>query len=141
MHHLAAEEAAAQLAAHAQAPALGIGLLLRAIEIEEAHHQRLALVVDQPNDELAPRTVLDAAFGDAAFDLHRLAVVRRGQAVEPRLVLVAQRQVQREVDVAHQAELAQGPLRGRQLAWGRFRHGLDCGVSIMCQCPCVPSLP
>ena len=45
VHHLAAEKAAAQLAAHTQARAGGERLLLRRIEIQEAQHQRLAFVV------------------------------------------------------------------------------------------------
>ena len=73
--------------------------------MEKAQHQVVAAVVLQLDDELAARPELDPRVGDDAFDLADLAVAQRGDRHDPRLVLVAQRQVQREVDVAHQAEL------------------------------------
>ena len=68
MDHLEAEEAAARLAAHAHALAGRERLLLRRIEVEEAHHQ-VAAVVGDLDDELAARPELDARIGDDAFDL------------------------------------------------------------------------
>ena len=76
------------------------------IEVEEAQHQ-VAAVVGDLDDELAARPELDPRIGDDAFDLAGLAVAQRGDRHDARLVLVAQRQVQREVDVAHQAELGE----------------------------------
>ena len=67
-------------------------------------------VVDA-DDQLAPRALLDAAVDDAALDLRAVAVAGVRDRHEPRLVLVAQRQVQREIDVAPQAELVQRALR------------------------------
>jgi len=59
------------------------------------------------------RAELDAAVADHAFDLHGVAFARVGDARQPRLVLIAQRQVQREIDVAQEAELFHRALRRR----------------------------
>ncbi len=77
--------------------------------MEEAHHQVAALVGDL-DDELAARPELDARIGDDALDLADDAIVQRRDRHDARLVLVAQWQVQREVDVAHEAELGEGSL-------------------------------
>jgi hypothetical protein len=106
---------------------------MRRIEIQEPQHQRVAAVVE-PHHELAARPEFDARIHDDALDLHRLAFPRIDNADELRLVLVAQRQVQRQVDVAPQAELVHRPRRsggfgaGGCAGWG-FRVGArsDCG--------------
>jgi|GEM_PF-4980467 len=129
VHHLAAEEAAAQLAARADALAHRERLLVRGVEAEEAQPHGVAAVV-QRDDQLAARAQADLAVGHHALDLHRVAIARVGQPGDARLVLVAQRQVQRKVDVAHQAELLQRLLgRGLLALGGRGgirgrRHGL-----------------
>jgi hypothetical protein len=130
VHHLAAEEADAQLAAHAQ-PAPGCERLqLRRVVVQEAQHQDVAAAlgvrVAQPHDELAARALLDAVVEHHAFHLHRVAVARLRHGHQPRLVLVAQRQVQREVDVAHQTQPRQRARRGRQRLGGVCGHG-GCG--------------
>ena len=119
MHHLAPEEAATQLAAHAQTLARRHGLLLRGVEVEEAQHQ-LAAAVLQRHEQLAARALLDAASDHHAFNLHRLGLARLRDRHHARLVFIAQRQVQGEVDVAQQAELFKGSLGAGFLA---LRHG------------------
>ena len=93
-------------------------LLLRRVEVQEAQQQFVAAVVDA-HQQLAPGALLDAAVGHLALDLRDVAVARVGDRHEPGLVLVAQRQVQREVDVAHQPELRHRALRpGPGLVFG-----------------------
>jgi hypothetical protein len=120
---LAAEEAAPQLTAGTHALAHGQGLLVVGVEAEEAQQHRVAAIVER-DLQLPPRAQHDFAARDEAFDLHCVAVACIGQAGQPGLVLVAQRQVQRQVDVAHQAQFLQGFLGG-----GLFllRLGADLG--------------
>ncbi len=120
VHHLAAEKAAADLAAHAHALAGGERLQVRRIEVEEAQHQLGARVVGHRGDELAPPARLHARLDDGAFDLHLLAGARPRDRRHLRLVLVAQRQVQREVDRPHEAQALQRALRPGEL---RLRSG------------------
>jgi ATP-dependent DNA helicase RecG len=54
----------------------------------------------------------DAALGHRGVELHHLAVARIGQALQRGFVFVAQRQVQRQVDVACQPELVHRALGG-----------------------------
>ncbi len=122
MHHLQAEEAAARLAAGAHPLADRQRLLLRRIEVEEAQHQVVAVLVLERDDELAARPELDLRVADDRLDLAGLAVAQRRDRDQPGLVLVAQRQVQREVDVAHQAELFERLVGGRDRA-ARRRPG------------------
>ena len=63
---------------------------------------------------------------DLALDLHQIAVARVGQARQARLVLVAQRQVQRQVDVAHQPEPGHRALRAGQRLRVAVGHGAHC---------------
>ncbi|MCY1504711.1 hypothetical protein D9M68_388920 [compost metagenome] len=118
MHDLPPHEAAAHLAAHAHLGAHRELLLLRRIEVEEAQLAGVAAVVDG-GDELAARSEHHLALGDHALDLRHVAVARVGQAHDARFVLVAHRQVEREVDVAHEAELAQRALHEAQAGAGR----------------------
>ena len=107
---------------HAQTHAGCPGLLLRAIEVQKAQ-QDLARAVVELDDELAAPAHLHAVLADHALDLHRLAVTRLAQRRQTGFVLVAQRQVQGQVDVAHQAQPRHGELRRRHL--GRVcRRGL-----------------
>jgi hypothetical protein len=82
--------------------------------VQEAQ-QQLAAVVGQAHQQLAPRAGLDAVSRHHALDLRRLAVAHAADGAQPRFVLVAQRQVQRQVDVAQQPELAHGLRRRREL--------------------------
>ena len=86
---------------------------MRRVEVQEAQHQ-VAAVVGDLDDQLAARPELDARVGDDAFDLAGVAIVQRRDRHDARLVLIAQRQVQREVDVAHQAELGECLLGSRR---------------------------
>ena len=104
MNHLEAEEAAARFAARPHQAAGGQCLLLRWIEVEKAQHQ-VAAVVLQRDHELAARPELDPRISDDGFDLTGLAVAQGRDRHDPSLVFIAQRQMQREVDVANQAEL------------------------------------
>ncbi len=141
VHHLAPEEAAADLAARAHALARGEGLLVRGIEVEEAQHQLGVRLVDDLGDELAPSALLHARFEHGALDLHLLARVGTGDGRDLRLVLVAQRQVQREVDGAHEAQPLQRLLRGAQFGLlggaigglaGHAGHSRACRVVSRC---------
>ena len=76
VHHLAAEEAAAHLAAHAHARAGRERLLVRRIEVQEAQHQVVA-VVGELDDELAPRPELDAQSLTTPSTCAGLAVAQR----------------------------------------------------------------
>ena len=123
MHHLAAEEASAHLAAGAHDLAHGQRLLVRRVEVKQTQHA-LAAVVGQPHHELAARAGLDTALAHGSLHLRGIAVAQRGDGHDARLVNVAHGQVQREVDVARQPELAQRP-RGRRgfVLWGFAGRG------------------
>ena len=126
--------AVAHLAEHAHAHAGRQRLLLARIEGEEAQHQS-----PPPSAHLARRAAGAADTGSSvsATTPSTCAVVagRAARAIgdEPRLVLVAQRQVQHEVDVAHEAELGERPLGRRRLGrgaprpWRRLRHAAQRG--------------
>jgi hypothetical protein len=133
MHHLAPEETHAHVAARAHAGAACQSLLVRRIEVHEAQHQRAAVVGDARH-QLPPRPVFDARIADRAFDLSRFAVVRVGDARQLGFVFITQRQMQREVDVALQAQALQRACRPRctrdhpglgyrAFLCGRFGHG------------------
>ena len=109
MHHLAPEKPSTHLAADAQPGAGRHRLLLRRVKVQEAQ-QQLAAVVGQPHQQLATRAQLDPGVQHLALDLRRLALAHRRDRGQPGFVLVAQRQVQGQVDVAAQAEFFQRPL-------------------------------
>ena len=122
VHHLAAEQSAAGLAPNPQPTARSQHLLLRRIEVQESQQQRVACGIDQRHPKLPAAVTLHLAALDDAFDLSRQALAQIGDRRQARLVLVAQRQVQREVDVASQAELLHRSLRAGLLA-RRWRCG------------------
>ena len=127
MDHLPAEEAAFEFAAQSQPAAHGQRLLLGRIETEEAQHAGVAAIV-HGHHQLAARSVSDFAGRDGGFDLRGVAFARVAQPDDARFVLVPQRQVQSQVDVAREAQLQQGLLRlGQGLGFG---HG-----TIL---PCLP---
>jgi len=111
VQHLPAPEAAAHFAANAQACAHRQCFLLRGVEAEEAQ-RAFARRVLHLHHKLAARAQLHLARGHGGLDLRQLAVARAGDRHDARFVLVAQRQVQRQVDVARQPQLAQGLLDG-----------------------------
>src|SRR4051794_23621377 len=103
MGHFGAEEARAHFAvcAHEQALLRGALKLLKLarIEIEKAQHQSLGV-----HDELPLGAVQDLCFKYLCFDAHRPALRRGLRRGERRLVLVAQGQVQDEVEARAQPE-------------------------------------
>ena len=113
VHHLAAEQAAADLAARAQTLAHGHLLLLAGVEIQPAQLQ-LTAVVGQRGRQLAPGPVQHLGLGDLAFDLCGKARPQRGDRDYAGFILVAQRQVQHEVFGRHQSQIAELALRIRQ---------------------------
>ena len=121
VHHFPPQKAAAQLAAHAHHRAFGQGFLVAGVKIEKAQHTGVAAVVHL-DLELAPGRQADLAADHPGLDLHHLAIARIGQSAQAGLVLVAQWQVQGQVNVARQPELEQGFL-GRGLGLGRHGSG------------------
>jgi hypothetical protein len=119
VQHLPPPKAAAHLAADAQARAHGERLLLRRVEAEKTQHAAARAVLHR-DEQLAARAQLHFAGRDRGLDLHHLPVARLRERRDARFVLVAQRQVQRQVDVAHQAELAQGFLRAARRGFARI---------------------
>ncbi|MGF6792012.1 hypothetical protein OKW27_006349 [Paraburkholderia sp. 35.1] len=107
MHHLHAEEAAPHVAAHAQARAGRHLLDLRAVEIQKAQHEFVAVGVAQLHEQLPARAIGDLIVEHHAFGLRDAA----GQQVTDRrqrgFVFVAHRQMQHEVDVACEAEFGE----------------------------------
>jgi hypothetical protein len=104
VRHLGAEEAPAHFAERAHAPAFVRSVLelpqLAWVEVEEAQHQPFGV-----HHELAPGPVHDLRLEDPRFDAHRGSLGRPIDRRENRFVLVAQRQVQREVEPRAQPEL------------------------------------
>ena len=80
---------------------------MRRVKIQEAQHAGVAAVIDR-DQQLTPRADGYFAVHDLAFKLHHFAVARISQAHDAGFVLVAQRQVQGQVDVAVKPELAHG---------------------------------
>ena len=106
VHHLVAKKPAPHLAQRTHAAAFGQRLLGIGVEVDEAQHQLAAFVFDVRH-QLAARPELHLAVGDLAFHQYRLAVRRLQYRVEVGFVLVAQRQVQHQVETAGQAQLFQ----------------------------------
>ena len=79
-------------------------LQLARVEVEETQLEHAGAVLDVAH-ELAPRAVLDGGVDHLAFHQHRHARRRRVDRVERGLVVVAQRQVQDEIELARDAEL------------------------------------
>ena len=108
VHDLRPEIAFAHVAVDAHARPDRQRLLLVGIEREEPQHQARARIavrtVLEQAYELPPRPVLDIDVDDGALGLQRLADLHPGERHEPRVVLVAQRQVQHEVFLARDAE-------------------------------------
>jgi len=131
MDHLAAEEAAPDLAEDPQLAALVPGrfqlLDLTAVEIEEAQPQ-FPRVVLAAGHQLAPGAELDGDVGDPHLHLHRLVPGRLIDRHHRRLVLVAQGKMQQQIVARVQPQLAQLLLQGAgPLGWrlgGLGRPGL-----------------
>ena len=113
MHHFRPEKALADFAEEAQRAAAVASrfelLRLTAVEVEEAQHQfaTAGALVMHPRDQLAARTELHGDIDDAGFHLHRFAPGRFRQCVADGFVLVTQRQVEDEIVVAGEPQLAE----------------------------------
>src|SRR5579862_8188998 len=105
MHDLGSVIAFADVAEHAHARTARKRFLVARIEREEAQDERCATfgIADRA-DELAPGPVLDLRLRNDPFALDGFADTDVAQRDDPRVVLVAQRQVQHEVFVARYAD-------------------------------------
>ena len=118
--HLRAEKPGTRFAEGAHARAGDQCLRLAAVEIEEAHIQKTAAVLDLAH-QLAPRAVGDLTVDHRALDLHRHAFMRLGDGREPGFVLVTQRQMQHQIELAADAQFCEFRLQGRRSGQGRSR--------------------
>ena len=149
MHDLAAEVAVAHIAEHADTPARRERLLLARIEVEEAQNElraRAAFAVFEQTHELSPRPVLDLGVDDRALGLLQDAARERGERDDPRVILVAQRQMQHQVLVADEPETRKllgepargGPGGGRRLRRGRRRRRYQIGNGALAARDVIP---
>ena len=123
VHHGQPHEAALHLAAQTQAVAYGQGFLMRGVKAEKSQHAGVRAIVHR-HQQLPAGFEGDLTGGDRGLHLHRIALAGVAQLDDARLVLVAQRQMQRQIDVAVQPQLAQGFLRRRKhFGFGRFNRG------------------
>ena len=111
MQHGPTQKAAFDLAPRQYALAHRQGFLLGWVEVEETQGAGVGAVV-HGHDQLAPGPKTHLAVGHPGFDLRSVAVAHIAQLGDAGLVLVAQRQVQRQVDVALETQLVQRLLRG-----------------------------
>ncbi len=121
VHHLRTEKTRARFAEGAHARARDQRLRLAAVEIEEAHIQKSAAVLDLAH-QLAPRAVGDLTVDHRALDLHRHAFMRLGYGREPGFVLVPQRQMQHQIELAADAQFREFRLQRRRGGQGRRRR-------------------
>ena len=120
VQHGAPQKPAFDLSAHPHLVAYRERLLLRAIEAEETQGAGVGAVV-HGHDELAARPVAHFLVGDRGFNLDRGAIAHVDELDDAGFILVAQRQVQSQVDVPAQSQLFEGFLR---LGFGLgVRHG------------------
>jgi hypothetical protein len=124
MDHLCAEESALELPHHSQPDSCRELAHLAGIEVEEAQRQLLAAIA-RSTDEDAPGAKLDLGVDYLDLDLYALPGQRIAQRGQVRFVLVAQRQVQHQVQVRMQPELFQQLARGRRRSTTLF-SGLKC---------------
>ncbi len=120
VHHLVAEEAGTHLAEEPHAPAGRELLRLARIEIEEPDPQLVVALV-QLHHEGAARAELHVRLDDLGFHERGHPGAHFLQRREAGLVLVAQRQVQDEVELRADAELFQARVEARL----RARRGGD----------------
>ena len=111
MHHLVAEESRPHLAEEPHALSGGELLHLARVEVQEPDPQ-LALAVGELHHQRAPSAVLHLRVHHRRLDQHRLSRARIGERGEPRLVLVAQRQVECQVQLRADAELLEARVEG-----------------------------
>ena len=111
MHHGPAQKTTSHLAPCANRCAHRQRLLLRWVKAEKAQHAGVRPIVHR-DQQLAAATELNFTLGHHAFDLHRVALARIAQAGDAGFILIPQRQMQGQVDVAAQAQLVHGLLGG-----------------------------
>ena len=106
VHHLQAERPAPHFTEAAQPRAARELLLLAGGKIEEAQRQQAGAVGDA-RQQLAPPAVSDLGELDLPFDRRARAGDERADPLQPRAVLVAQRQQEQQVRHVRHAELRQ----------------------------------
>ena len=138
VHHGAAQKTAAHFAANAQSFAKLQGFDLRGVKTKEAQGAALGAVIHL-HQQLPPGPVTYFARDNRGLDLHHIAFAGVAQLDDAGRVLVAQGQVQGQVDVAHQAQLVQGFLRRAQRCGWRpgGRRGLG---HVRRLCPCAAKM-
>ena len=102
--------------------AFGQCFLLVGVEIEKTRRDRVAAIV-HADQQLAPRAESHFAGSDHALDLRHFTRPRIAQLDDAGFIFVAQRDVQGKVHGAHQTQLAQGFLHGRQRPCSRRSVG------------------
>ena len=97
-------------APNAQALAHRQGFLHGRVKVEKAQRASVRTVVYRDH-QLATRAVADFVMRYLCLDLQRISLACVAQLEDASLVFVAQRQVQRQIDIAHQSQLLQRLLR------------------------------
>jgi len=113
MHHGQAQKAPANFTPGADHLTHSQCFLLRRIEAEKPQHTGVCAVVNG-HQQLPAGTQLHFGGGDSGFDLNRITLAGLFQFDDARFVLVAQRNVQGQIDVTHQTHFAHRFLRRRQ---------------------------
>ena len=106
VHHLQPHETTPNLAPCANAVAHCQRFLVRGVKAEKAHGAGIAAVVHR-HQQLAAAPQLDLARRHQRLNLRHLTLAHLAQARDTGLILVAQRQVQRQINSPHQPELLQ----------------------------------
>ena len=116
MHHLEpAVVALARLAVEAHGAADGKLLLDGREVVEEADRDAARRILDDGLKLLTAARAHEALVCDAALDLGVRVHGERADGCDARLVLIAKREVKRKVPVAHESELLEPDVKGREL--------------------------
>jgi hypothetical protein len=110
MQHGPATKAAFDFATNAKALAHCQRFLHGRVKVKKAQRAGVRAVVHR-HHQLATRAVAHFLVRHLRFDLQGIALACVAQLEDTGLVFVTQRQVQRQVDIAHQAQLFQRLLR------------------------------
>ena len=113
MHHGQAQKAPANFTPGADHLSDRQRFLLCRIEAEKTQHAGVCAIVNG-HQQLPARAQLDFRGGDGGFDLNRITLTDIFQFDDARFVLIAQRNVQGQIDVTHQTHFAHRFLRRRQ---------------------------
>ena len=132
MHHLAADKTAPNLATNAHSCADAERLLMRGIKMNEPENAGVAAVVNR-HTQLSARAKCNFAVGHHALDLHQVTIARVPQHDDAGFVLVTQRQMQGQINIAAQTELVQRFLGLRFLwRWRLGAEGFTAGFTGLC---------